>query len=150
MRQSDLRNYDRFMMLNIVTALFFAPATTAEEVGAPGELGAYVGMKAERLIEDLGEPVLRTPHELWYWNGPTIKGGGPGLPSPTVTRGRNGVVITGAGGSHAPLSFSRDVCNIEVKLDATGLIEAVEKQGPGCFEFIVLLKQRHAGTSTPP
>ncbi len=138
------------MMFGIVTAVMYSPTTYAEEAAEPGELGAYVGMSAERLIEDLGEPGLRTPHELWYWHGPTITGGRPGPPTPTVTRGANGVTITGAGGEYKPLAFSRDVCNVVVKLDAAGLIETIDKQGPGCFEFIVLLQQRYARTPTPP
>jgi hypothetical protein len=137
MHRTNHRKSGRSSLLNIVTAVLVCHPALAAEAG----LGAYVGMHGDRLVEDLGEPGMRTPHELWYWRGPSVAGGQPGAPNPAVRNGRNGVIVNGAGGDYAPLSFAEDFCNIVVKLDDKGVVDAIERQGPGCFEFIHRLRQ---------
>lgn len=150
MRRATIQKIGRVVVLSTLAAALITPATNATEPATDAALRAYIGLAGQRLIDDLGEPLLRTPHELWYSNGPSIAGGHPGAPNPAVVSGRNGVTVSGAGGDYLPPYFSRDACNVLVKLEPTGLIEAVESQGPGCFEFIHLLLQRHAGGSSPP
>jgi hypothetical protein len=150
MRRSSINQSTRRVLLNIVAAIFITQAAEAVEDAGKDGLEAYIGMAAERLIEDLGEPMLRTPHELWYSNGPEISGGYPGVPTPAFVAGRNGVTVNGAGGDYAPLYFSRKACDVRIKLGGTGLVEAVEALGPGCFEYVHRLQQQRAGRSSPP
>ncbi len=147
MRLTDIQNDGRYVLFSVVTVAFITVAA-----GASGESGldAYLGQDAERMIEALGEPGLRTPHELWYWNGPTVSGGHPGAPSPAVRNGRYGVAVDVAGGYYAQLSISNDFCNLVVKLSSNGQIDAIEKQGPGCFEFIHHLKEARIENRSRP
>ncbi len=131
-------------LLTIIVALYvFVCVDIAFADINKSELDDYIGMPAEQILSDLGEPLLRTPRELWYRNDPQIVGGDPAAPNPAVTLGRGGVVVRGAGGDYPPLAMSRDFCDVVVKLDSKGIIKAVENIGPGCFEYIHLLKMRH-------
>ena len=106
-------------------------------------LHSYIGLHADQMMGDLGDPMLRTPQELWYRQEPTISSGNPGLPNPTARLGRTGVIVYGPGGNYPPLTMSPDLCDVAVKLDRKGIITAIDHHGPGCFEFIHLLKQRN-------
>jgi hypothetical protein len=130
--------------LLIITAAQMANVA-ADTIDA--ELKNYIGMHAEQMVGELGDPMLRTPQELWYRHEPTISEGNSGVPNPTATLGRTGVIIYGPGVDYSPLAMSRDLCDVVVKLDRKGIITGIDHHGPGCFEFIHLLKLRNA---TPP
>lgn len=121
----DLENLSSVLLINIVALYVFVHMGNAFADLNTGELDAYIGMPADQILNDLGDPLLRTPRELWYRNDPQIVGGHPGAPNPAVTLGRRGAVVRGAGGDYPPLAMSRDFCDVVVKLDTKGTIEAV-------------------------
>jgi hypothetical protein len=125
------------MYLSMQAAMTFADLNKSELVD-------YIGMPAEQIVNALGDPLLRTPLELWYRNEAEIGGRHPEAPNPAVALGRSGVVIRGTGGDYPPLGMSRHFCDIVVKLNRSGTITSIESHGPGCFEFIHVLKDRHA------
>lgn len=139
-----------FRISGLFLTIFFAHSAHAADPSATTGLSAYVGGSVDRLVDALGEPGLRTPNELWYWRRARISGGQRGLPSPSIRSERNGLLFNGAGGNYAPPSFTRDFCNVVITLDDKGLIETVDEQGPGCFEFIHSLRRARKENSTAP
>jgi len=144
----QLRKRDFLTVARILSRalLIFLAVYLADVTADPIEpvLRNYIGMHAEQMVGDLGDPMLRTPQELWYRHEPTISGGNPGVPNPTATLGRSGVIVYGPGADYPPLTMSPDLCDVAVKLDRKGIITAIDHYGPGCFEFIHLLIQKNA------
>ena len=139
-----------FLSIVLLSAIAIVRVAHATDLATNTPLHAYIGLNAQRLIDDLGDPLLHTPDELWYSNGPKINGGHPGAPHPAINGGRNEPILGGAGGNYSPLHFARNFCNMVIKIDRAGLIVAVEEQGPGCFEYFHRLKHRYAQDPPPP
>ncbi len=110
-------------------------------------LERYIGMPVEQIVSDLGEPMLRTPLELWYRHESAVNNGNPGAPNPTVSLGGTGVIIYGPGVDDPSLTMSRDLCDVTVRLNRKEIITSIDHRGPGCFEFIHRLKQSN---TAPP
>lgn len=140
----NIKRHSYALLIITVAIGVFVPIANALADPTNNALGGYIGMPAQQILNDLGDPLLRTPQELWYRNEARIVGGDPGVPNPAQSIGRNGVVVNGAGGDYPPLAMSRDFCDVVVKLDRKGTITEIENHGPGCFEFIHVLKMRHA------
>ena len=142
MLSRNLKNPNSVVLVTVIALFVFVQSGYAFADLNSGVLNDYIGQPADQILSDFGDPLLRTPRKLWYRNDPQIVGGHPGAPNPAVVLGRNGVVVRGAGGDYPPLAMSRDFCDLVIKLDANDTIEAVENHGPGCFEYIHLLKTR--------
>jgi len=121
-------------------------AVVCSSAAAAGEddydLNKFVGQNVAVVLEQLGEPTLQTPGQLWYSKEARISGGRPSPPNPGVVTGRKGATISGAGGTYMPLQFDREPCDITVTIGKDELVSEVEQAGPGCFEFIHLLRSR--------
>ena len=105
-------------------ALFVAIALPAAAVAQ--KLGSYIGVPAVQLIETLGEPLLRTPNELWYSTPTDIVGGRYAAP---IISGSGGLGGLSVGSIYQPLSLAERPCSISVAIGATGLVETVEQSG---------------------
>jgi hypothetical protein len=115
-------------------------STLTQTVGATTELDSYIGLPVAQLMQALGDPLLRSPHALWYSRKTQILGGG-------YRQAPRAGLLGGLGlgdSDYEMLSYSNYPCDIHATIDSNGLVQSVDAFGPGCAEYIYLLRQRNS------
>lgn len=123
-----------------IVSLILATATTTSAL-ANQDLNEFIGLPSEQLVETLGEPLLQKPDELWYSRKSRISNPWRNAPTINISQGTSGVSV---GNEYQLLQFAELPCEIVAKNDVSGLIQSIEQIGPGCSEFIYLLRLRNA------
>jgi hypothetical protein len=133
------------LIYRALACLFMASATVTSAF-AKDDLSDFVGMPSEKLVQTLGEPLLHKPDELWYSRKSRISNPWRNAPSVNISRGTSGVSV---GNEYQVVEFADLPCEIVAKIDASDLIQSIEKIGPGCAEFVYLLRVQNSAKSNP-
>jgi hypothetical protein len=110
-------------------------------------LEEYVGQPSEQLLQALGEPRLRSPNQLLYTRKSELHGGRLGAPQVVIPGASSRFIV---GSEYQQFSVPDLPCDLIANVDAAGLVNSIERKGPGCTEFIYLLQQQQAAKQSAP
>ncbi|MDA0822373.1 MAG: hypothetical protein O3C28_08115 [Proteobacteria bacterium] len=135
-----------YLRVKFTLLVLFLTSSIGALSAAPA-LEEYVGKPSEQLLRALGEPLLRSPTQLLYSRKSEPRGGKLGAPQ-VIIQGASSKFIVGS--EYEQLSVPDLPCDLNVGVDAAGLVNSIERKGPGCTEFIYLLQQQQASKQSKP